>query len=79
MNRLDKTGKETIVYIDAVEPYDFELSLRMNRSFLPKSEAEDKTFHIAVEKDNTPIMITLRTARSSMGTQSGLARPRTRI
>jgi DNA-3-methyladenine glycosylase II len=59
MNRLDKTGKETIVSIDAVEPYDFELSLRVNRSFLPKSEAEDKTFHIAVEKDNTPIMITI--------------------
>ena len=27
MNGLDKTGKETVVSIDVVEPYDFELSL----------------------------------------------------
>lgn len=59
MNGLDKTGKEMIVSIDVVKPYDFELSLRIYRSFQPKNEAEDETFHIAVEKDNAPIMITI--------------------
>jgi len=65
MNRIEKTGKETIVSIDVVEPYDFELSLRAYRSFLPKGEAQDKTFHIAVKSDNTPIMITISKDQAS--------------
>ena len=65
MNGLDKTGKETVVSIDVVEPYDFELSFRAYRSFQPKNEAEDKTYHIAVEQDNIPIMITVSKDQAS--------------
>ncbi|MGC8618808.1 MAG: hypothetical protein ACP5UZ_08800, partial [Thermoplasmata archaeon] len=65
MNGLDRTGKETIVSIDVVEPYDFELSLRVYRSFQPKNETEAGTFHIAVEQDGTTIMITISKDQAS--------------
>jgi len=65
MDGPDKTGKKTAVSIDVVESYDFELSLMAYRSFQPKNEAEDKTYHIAVEQANVPIMITVSKDQAS--------------